>query len=131
MVILTTLAGILFVCIIALILFLECRDLILSTRIRATVVRIVERPGTDDDGHPRNDRFPEIEFVDPSGRTVVHQLALTNVTSRKAGDKLWIYYRPAVNKAGYKLSAPFMWPKLFLLMFLTAAALMLLIGSRG
>jgi hypothetical protein len=130
MAILTTLAGILLVGIIVLILFLECRDLVLSTRIQATVVRIVELPSMDEDGHARTDRFPEIEFVDPSGRTVVHQLALTNVTSRKAGDKLWIYYRPAVNKTGYKLSAPFMWPKLVLLGILAAGALMLLFGPH-
>lgn len=127
---LTTLAGFLFVFIILLILFLEFRDLVLCKRIRAKVTRIVELPGTDDDGIERINRFPEIEFIDTQGKTILHQLAITNITWRKPGDSIWIYYRLADNKAGYKICAPFMWPKLILLCLLIFCAFMLLFGPH-
>lgn len=125
---LTTLAGIVLASLVLLILFLEFRDLILSSRIKATVTRINESPSTDADGHERIDRFPEIEFIDPSGKLVKRELSLTNITWKKPGDKMTIYYRPLKNEAGYKICSPFMWPKIILLFFLTFGALLLLFG---
>lgn len=104
--------------------------MILSKRIKAKVIRIVESPWTDDDGVGRIMRYPEIEFVDPNGKTIIHQKVLTNMTWRKPGDKFKIYYRPMKNAVGYKICAPFMWPKIILLFFLTAVALMLLYGPH-
>lgn len=126
---LSTLAGGLFVCLILLILFLEFRDLILSKRIKATVIRIIETPSTDSEGHPRIDRYPEIEFVDPNGNRVKHSLAITNLTWRKPGETILIYYRPMKNELGYKICSPFMWPKLIVLFILTVGAALLLFGT--
>lgn len=128
---LSTLVGSLFVCLILFILFLEFRDLILSKRIPARVIRIIEKPSTDSEGHPRIDRYPEIEFLDPHGNKVIHSLALTNHTWRKPGDTLQIYYRPMKNESGYKICAPFMWPKLLVLFFLIIGASLLLFGMGG
>ncbi|MBL7858960.1 MAG: hypothetical protein JNM57_14815 [Cyclobacteriaceae bacterium] len=128
---LSTLAGFLLVGFIHLILFLEFRDIILSKRIKATVIRIIETPSTDADGHERIDRFPEIEFLDPNGKLVLHKLAITNITWRKPGDKLTIYYRPMQNEIGFKICSPFMWPKLVLLLFLAVGASLLLFGTGG
>jgi hypothetical protein len=114
---------------IVLILFLEFRDLILSRRIKATVRRILETPSTDGDGHETVDRYPEIEFVDPSGKVVTHKLVLTNVTWRKPGDQVTVYYRPMENDAGYKICSPFVWPKMLLIGFLSAAVLLLLFAT--
>ena len=125
-----TLGGIVFAFLALLVLILEFRDIILSKRIPAQVTRIVESPGTDDDGQERINRFPEIEFIDPNGKTVIHQLVLTNMTWRKPGDTVTIYYRPSNTKAGYKICSPFMWPKMILLFFLTACALLLLYGPH-
>jgi hypothetical protein len=130
LIIISTLFGILLVFIIVLILFIDFRDLILSKRIRAKVIRIVESPWTDDDGGKQIMRYPEIEFVDPNGKTIIHQLVLTNITWRKPGDRIEIYYRPVKNEVGYKICAPFVWIKLILLFFLTAGALMLLFGPH-
>ncbi len=126
---LSTLVGGLFVCLILLILFLEFRDLILSKRIKAKVIRIVETSSTDSEGHPRIDRHPEIEFQDPNGKKVTHQLTLTNLTWRKPGDTIVIYYRPMKTELGYKICSPFMWPKLIILFFLTVGAALLLFGT--
>ena len=126
---LSTLAGCLLLCLILFILFLEFRDLLLSKRLKATVIRIIETPSTDSEGHPRIDRYPEIEFVDPNGNRVKHSLAITNLTWRKPGDTLLIYYRPMKNESGYKICSPFMWPKLLVLLFLTIGASLLLFGT--
>jgi hypothetical protein len=126
----TALAGILFAFLSLLILFMEVRDLILGTRIQTKVTRIVESPATDENGHPRINRFPEIEFIDPNGKPVIHSLNLTNSTRRKPGDTIILYYRPMNNKDGYKVCAPFMWPKLILLLFLLVCALLLLKGPH-
>lgn len=104
--------------------------MILSKCIKAKVIRIVESPWTDDDGHQRMGKHPEIEFVDPNGQTIIYQMAFTNMTRRKPGDKFKIYYRPMKNAVGYKICTPFMWPKIILLFFLTAGALMLLYGPH-
>lgn len=129
-IIITTLAGIVFVFFIALILFIDIRNIILSKRIKAKVIRIAESLWTDEDGHQQIGKHPEIEFVDPNGKTIIHQLAFTNRTWRKPGDKIKIYYRPTNNALGYKISAPFMWPKIILLLFLTLCATMLLFGPH-
>lgn len=126
---LSTLVGGLLVCLILLILLLEFRDLLLSKRLKARVIRIVETPSTDSEGHPRIDRYPEIEFLDPKGKIVKHQLTLTNLTWRKPGDTILIYYRPKKNEKGYKICAPFMWPKLIVLFILTVCAVLLLFGT--
>ena len=126
---LSTLAGCLLLCLILFILFLEFRDLLLSKRLKATVIRIIETPSTDSEGHPRIDRYPEIEFVDPNGNRVKHSLAITNLTWRKPGDTLLIFYRPMKNERGYKICSPFMWPKLLVLLFLTIGASLLLFGT--
>jgi hypothetical protein len=123
------LVGVLFVCLIFFILFLEFRDLLLSKRIKARVIRIIENPSTDSDGHACINRYPEIEFPDPNGKIVKHQLALTNRTWRKPGDTVLIYYRPLKNELGYKICSPFMWPKLIVLFILTVGALLLLFAT--
>lgn len=129
--ILSTLAGIVLLGLAILILFLEFRDLILSRRIKATVTQIKESPSTDPDGHASIDRFPEIEFIDPTGKQIRHELALTNITWKKPGDTVTIYYRPMKTDAGYKICSPFMWPKIIVLLFLTFGATLLLIGWGG
>ncbi|GCC52689.1 hypothetical protein SanaruYs_29270 [Chryseotalea sanaruensis] len=63
-----------------MILFIDFRDLILSKRIRAKVIRIVESPWTDDDGGKQIMRYPEIGFVDPNSKTIIRHLVLTNIT---------------------------------------------------
>jgi hypothetical protein len=125
---LSILGGGLLSSLILFILFLEFRDLILSKRIKATVIRIIETPSTDSEGQARIDRYPEIEFLDPNGKMVKHSLALTNHTWRKPGDTLWIHYRPMKHDNGYKICSPFMWPKLVVLLFLMIGASLLLFG---
>lgn len=127
--ILSTLAGFLLVGLILLILFLEFRDLILGKRLTATVTQIIESPSTDADGNERIDRFPEIEFIDPNGNQIRHQLVLTNVSMRKPGDKFTIYYKAVKSGIGYKICSPFMWPKVILLFILSVGALLLIFGT--
>lgn len=125
----STIIGLMFVALVILILFFEFRDLILSKRITATVIRIEESPSTDADGHERIDRSPEIQFIDPSGALVTHKLLLTNITKKKPGDKMSVFYRSVKSKTGYKISSPFMWPKVILLLLLSVGALLLLLGT--
>jgi hypothetical protein len=127
--ILSLLAGNLLASLILLMLFFEFRDLLWSKPIKATVVRIVESPSTDTDGNERVDRFPEIEFMDPRGHKVTHTMMLTNVTSRKPGDQLMIHYRSTKNEPGYKVCAPFMWPKVVILLVLLIGASLLFFAA--
>lgn len=122
----STFFGFLFIGLIILILFLEFRDVFLSKRIKAKVIRLIESKTIDVDGHERIDRFPEIQFLDPSGILITHELALTNMTWKKPNDTMVIYYRPAKKGRGYKICSPFMWPKMILLAFLFFGAFLLL-----